>query len=256
MKIYFDNPLFDGQFLRALSHSYYGCADLGECWMTAGLIQDGDLEGWYNGWFKLADRVYASAVASRDAGHNVSARNAFLRASNYYRTASVHLYLIPVDPRAVTALGRQTESFVQAARLFTPTFNSVEIPFENTTLPGYLYLPADSKSPRPTLILTGGYDGTCEETIMETGFAGIQRGYNVLTFDGPGQGRVLFDQKIYMRPDWENVIKPVVDYTLKQPGIDPKRIALVGRSFGGYLAPARGFGRTSFGSLRYRRSGL
>ena len=40
-----------------------------------------------------------------------------------------------------------------------------------------------------------------------------------------------------MRPDWENVVGPVVDYALTRPEVDPERIALMGWSFGGYLAP-------------------
>lgn len=40
-----------------------------------------------------------------------------------------------------------------------------------------------------------------------------------------------------MRPDWENVVTPVIDYAVDQPEVDSDRIALVGWSFGGYLAP-------------------
>jgi pimeloyl-ACP methyl ester carboxylesterase len=40
-----------------------------------------------------------------------------------------------------------------------------------------------------------------------------------------------------MRPDWENVVRPVVDYAVTRREIDPNRIALIGRSWGGYLAP-------------------
>jgi dienelactone hydrolase len=39
-----------------------------------------------------------------------------------------------------------------------------------------------------------------------------------------------------MRPGWEHVVAPVVDYALTQPEVDAKRIALIGRSWGGYLA--------------------
>lgn len=52
-----------------------------------------------------------------------------------------------------------------------------------------------------------------------------------------GQGEVLLTQHLYFRPDWEAVITPVVDYALTRPEIDAKRIALMGRSRGGYLAP-------------------
>ena len=39
------------------------------------------------------------------------------------------------------------------------------------------------------------------------------------------------------RPDWEAVIGPVIDHALTLPEVDPARIALLGISFGGYLAP-------------------
>jgi pimeloyl-ACP methyl ester carboxylesterase len=67
--------------------------------------------------------------------------------------------------------------------------------------------------------------------------AAIRRGYNVLLFDGPGQGRNLIKDGIHLRPDWENVVRPVIDYALTRPEIDPDNIALEGWSFGGFLAP-------------------
>jgi pimeloyl-ACP methyl ester carboxylesterase len=57
-----------------------------------------------------------------------------------------------------------------------------------------------------------------------------------LLFDGPGQGRVLIQQGLPLRPDWENVVRPVVDYALNRPEVDPKRLALAGWSLGGYLS--------------------
>jgi pimeloyl-ACP methyl ester carboxylesterase len=67
--------------------------------------------------------------------------------------------------------------------------------------------------------------------------AAIQRGYNCLTFEGPGQGSAIRLQQLPFRPDWEHVVTPVVDYACTRSEIDPNRIALMGISFGGYLAP-------------------
>jgi pimeloyl-ACP methyl ester carboxylesterase len=67
--------------------------------------------------------------------------------------------------------------------------------------------------------------------------AALRRGYNVLTFYGPGQGLALLEQNLYFRPDWEAVVTPVVDFALTLPEVDPARIALVGISQGGYWAP-------------------
>ena len=51
----------------------------------------------------------------------------------------------------------------------------------------------------------------------------LRRGYNVLAIDGPGQGGALHLQKLVMRPDWEAVITPVVDYALARREIEPDR---------------------------------
>ncbi len=236
MKIYFDNPEFDGQFLRAIGYVPLG-AQVGEAWAIAAQIQPGDTTSWFNAWSSYADRLYELAVKSRAAGHWVSARNAFLRASNYYRTSFIFMFALPVDPRVVEAYDKQTEAFQNAAALFEPPIEILKIPYENATLPGYFIKPDASAVPRKTLLCTGGYDGTCEELFFIIAGGALERGYNVLTFDGPGQGGALVKQKMPMRADWEKVVTPVVDYLLTRPDVDSARIALYGGSFGGYLAP-------------------
>lgn len=66
---------------------------------------------------------------------------------------------------------------------------------------------------------------------------GQERGYHVLALDGPGQPAVLHRDGLAFRPDWENVIGPVLDFLTRDPGVDPARITLPGVSLGGYLAP-------------------
>jgi pimeloyl-ACP methyl ester carboxylesterase len=237
MKILFDDPFFDGQLLRALGYVYYGGADIGECLTTAQRITQGDADSWYTQWYRLAERVYAGAEGSLAAGHPVSAREAYLRSSNYFRTSYVILFGSPVDPRLVEAFNQQTEAFRKAAQLFSPAVEPIVIPYEETMLPGYFYRVDDSGQPRPTLIVIGGYDGTVEEGYFAGAASALRHGYQCLCFDGPGQGGALLKQHLYFRPDWENVVRPVVDYVLSRPEVDRKRIVLMGGSWGGYLAP-------------------
>jgi hypothetical protein len=49
------------------------------------------------------------------------------------------------------------------------------------------------------VILTGGYDGTAEELYFANCAAALAGGYNVLAFDGPGQGAALVQQGLVMR---------------------------------------------------------
>ncbi len=231
--IFFDDPLFEDFAVRALSLD--GCP-LGEVSTTASRIEDGDRDGWYREWTATADRVAAVGDESAKAGHTVSARDAYLRASSYYRTAYLPLYGSPVDARLVKAFDKETTAFQKAAALIRPPVEPVEIPYEGATLPGYFCQVDDSGQPHPTLVCTNGYDSTINEMYVAFA-AALPRGYNLLLFDGPGQGRPLIEQGLVFRPDWENVVTPVVDYALTRPEVNPEKVVLLGWSFGGYLAP-------------------
>jgi hypothetical protein len=231
------DELFEAQLVRAMGYAPYGAADIGECLATARRISGTDLDQWYDEWFATAQRVAESAEASAAAGHTESARSGFFRASNYFRTAGLFAMGSPLEPRLVRAHSLEVESFRRGAGLLERPPEIVAIPYGGHTLPGYLFPAGDRTERRPTLILTNGYDGTAEELYFTNGVAAVARGYNVLTFDGPGQGSMIIDEGVPFRPDWENVISPVVDFLLQQPGIDRARIALMGLSFGGYLAP-------------------
>lgn len=236
MQIYFDSPEFDAQLLRALSYTYYHGADIGECLSTAAKIKFKDFNSWYEQWYNLAERLNKQAQESLANDCLTSAKQGFLRASNYYRTATYFLCGSPVDPRVVTAYEKHQNAFAQAISLFSSPVESVNIPYENSFLPGYFYS-AEPHSTRPVLIINSGYDGTHQESYFTAGAAALSRGYHVLCFDGPGQGELLIKQKRYMRHDWEKVITPVVDYLLDRPDVDPTKMILLGTSWGGYLAP-------------------
>jgi alpha-beta hydrolase superfamily lysophospholipase len=143
----------------------------------------------------------------------------------------------PLDARLVTSNARQTEMFRRGAALLPLPPEILEIPYEGATLPGYFFRASDDGAPRATVILTGGYDGTCEELYFFNGAAALARGYNVLAFEGPGQGSALIQRGMKLRADWENVITPVVDHTVARADVDPRRVALIGLSLGGHLAP-------------------
>src|SRR5260370_24724120 len=102
-------------------------------------------------------------------------------------------------------------------------------------MPAYLFLADDSGYPRPTIIYNSGYDSTREEHYYAIAAAALRRGYNVLAFDGPGQGATLRDQQLVMRPDWEAVLTPVVDYALTRGEVAADKIVLFGYNLGGYL---------------------
>jgi esterase/lipase len=220
-----------------MGFSVYQGADIGECLVTAKQINNGDFESWYNQWHKIAVRIHAIADECNNKKHYESAKSAYLRASNYYRTAEFYLHGNPKDERINDASRKSRECFLNYANLHKPYIEPVQIPYENTKLPGYFYYPQDNqKKPRPTIIIQTGFDGTQEELYVYA-LEAVKRGYNALTFEGPGQGAVLREQHVPFRADWEHVITPVIDYLASRADVDINNIALYGLSYGGYLAP-------------------
>ncbi|MEQ8349141.1 MAG: alpha/beta fold hydrolase [Sneathiellaceae bacterium] len=233
----FDSIDFQQQFWRSLSAVWNGCADIGECFATAGRIADGDIDSWSAAWRATAERVQAGAAESRGRGHRVSARDGYLRATEYHRQA-IWFRRDDLDNADLQrGLADLRDCFGAAAALADAPAEQVEIPFEGGSLPGWLHRPDDSGAARPVLLVPGGYDSFAEEMYGMLGRGGVRRGYAVLTFDAPGQGTALIARRLYMRPDFETVVAPVIDWLAAQPGIDPARIVLCGFSFGGYLAP-------------------
>ena len=236
MRFLFDDESFSFETLRAAGFALYGGADLGEVLVTAAAITGGDEASWHRAWKATAERLRVTGEQALAAGHGVSAREALLRASNYYRAAEFFLRENPAaDPELTLMFTRSRETFMAAATLLDTPAEAISIRYEGTTLPGYLFLVDGSGTPRPTVIYTSGYDSTAEEAWFAVAAAALRRGYNVLAYDGPGQGAALREQHLVFRPDWEAVITPVVDYALTRPEIDAGKIVLFGYSLGGYL---------------------
>jgi pimeloyl-ACP methyl ester carboxylesterase len=237
MKFLYDDESFSFEALRAAGYAAYAGADLGEVLVTCRQIPEGDEEAWSAQWAATAARIERIGRDALAAGHRVSAREALLRASNYYRTADFYRRENPAaDAESARLAKASQQTFADAAALLDTPARAVRIPYEDTTLPGYLFLADDSGAPRPTVLFHGGYDSTLEEDYFALAAGALRRGYNVIAFDGPGQGSTLREQGLHFRPDWEAVVTPVVDFALTVPEVDAERLVLIGMSLGGYLA--------------------
>jgi pimeloyl-ACP methyl ester carboxylesterase len=233
----FSDPQFSFQALRTAGYTASGGADLGECLATCSRIDEGDVESWYSGWLATAAGAESLAAGYIAAGSPVNARECCFRASGYYRAAEFFLHVDPSDPRITATWRKSVETFLDAAALSDLPIIPVEIPAGDWYVPGYLCLADTSGDVRPMILVHSGFDGTKEELYFELGRYAVERGFDCLLFEGPGQGQVVREQGVRFRPDWEAAVTPVVDFVLDLPYADPGRIALVGYSMGGYLAP-------------------
>ena len=233
----FKDHCYSFEALRVPSCAVSGGADINECLQTAHNITEGDDESWYTEWHALATRVEKEAINSENGRYLSSAKSQFFRAANYYRAAEFFLHDDPNDPRIIPTWEKGVICFARGAQYNEYPIIPVKIPFEGTTLPGYLCLADKSGVKRSLVIVQTGFDGTKEELYFTSAFFALKRGYNCLLFEGPGQGEVLRKQRIPFRYNWETVITPVVDYALSQSVVDPNKIVLMGLSMGGYLVP-------------------
>lgn len=242
MKLHFDDQGFDGQLQRSVAKSDSGMANVGECLYIASQIMAGDRDSWHREWSAFAATLVQQADAALTAGHVVSARGCYLRACEYYRQA-FFWHRDDLDAAELqTGYAASVSAFRQALPLLDPPGRVLD-----GATPGYLLTPPGD-GPFPTILHIGGYDGTAEENVASAG-AALDRGWAFASLDGPGTGTPLYQRREPMRPDWENVVPGMVDLLVRQPDVDPGRIVLVGRSFGGLLAPRAASGEPRLAAM-------
>jgi alpha-beta hydrolase superfamily lysophospholipase len=225
---------FHFELLRVLATTRFYGADVAEVLSVAEKIKPGDFESWYQEFIGLAQHIHAGAVGSR---HPVSVRNALFRAATYYRAADFFLHGNPDDSRITEIWDKQTACFDRAISLMEIPGKRFEIEASEFKIPAILYKADKEDKPRPTLLMCNGYDGSQEEMLHFYGFAALERGFNVITFEGPGQPSVVRNQKIGFIAEWEKAVTPLVDYCQSLNGIDTENLVLLGCSLGGFLAP-------------------
>ncbi len=237
MRQFYDDEGLNFAVLLGLGFAYHGIADAGELLATIDRVPEGDRDAWVREWTATADRVREDADATEKRGHRVSARAKLLRASTYYDHASSASPGTSYTDKFTALWEQHRDCWDRAAALFDPPVDRVEIPYEDTKLAGYFFRPDTSGERRPTIILNNGSDGPVISQWSLGGHAAVDRGWNAITFDGPGQGAALHREKLYFRHDWEKVVTPVVDELVKRTDVDPGKIALQGVSQAGYWAP-------------------
>jgi alpha-beta hydrolase superfamily lysophospholipase len=246
----FRDELHEGFGTWPIAYIPYGGADFGEIQSIAEVIGDGDDNAYYDAWNAAAGRLSTEADAVLAKGHVARARALYLKASAFYCTSFHLLYGAPVDPRLTAAFGKEVAALDKGLALGPHPAAPLAVPFGQTQLPAY-FIPAEGfeTQVRPLIIFNNGYDCTITDTYFASAVAASRRGYHSLLFDGPGQGAMLYERGIPLRPDWDVVIKAVVDFAETLPLVDATRIALSGWSLGGHLAPRGASGEPRIAAL-------
>ncbi len=250
MSMLFRNALHEDFGSWPIAYIPYGGADFGEIRAVAEAVGDGDDAAFHAAWIAAGDRLKGEAETALSRGHKGSARELYLRASVFYATSYHPLYGAPVDARLLSAFRKQTDALEKGLALSAPAIEPLAIALGDTAMPGY-FIPAQGleHEVRPLVIFNNGYDCTVTDTYFASAVAASRRGYHSLLFDGPGQGAMLYEHNVPLRPDWDVVIRAVVDFAVNYPLVDPDRIALSGWSLGGLLAPRGAAGEPRIAAL-------
>ena len=227
----------DFDTLFAFGGTGYGSAEFGELARAVDQVNQAgaSYQTYYDTFRALAQRTAAQAEQGLAAGRRASARSGYLRAASYYDLCLYFILATTDRAQEASAYAAMQRCWQRASQLSDPPFEPVKIPYRGSWMPGYLLRPDTRAVRRPTVILNNGEDAQNVRMWAFGGAAALERGYNALIFEGPGQGSMLFERQIPFRPDWENVITPVVDYLRSRPEVDPARIVLNGSSLGGEL---------------------
>ncbi|GLU45196.1 S9 family peptidase [Allomuricauda sp. NBRC 101325] len=223
------------QVNRALSQAHYGGGEFAEIMEVAGKIDPDNRETFNVAWLAKGDEVYDLARDYEDKSHFVSARRTFLRAFNYLRTAEFFMKL--GDDRKLPTYIKARDAFLRAINYFDEKPIQIEVPFEDSFLPGYLFKPQGVENP-PVMIMFGGLDSLAEELYFGIGQHLNERGIALLAVDGPGQGAALRLNHIHSRHDFNVAGTAVLDYIIENLSdeVDVDRVGVGAVSMGGYMA--------------------
>jgi pimeloyl-ACP methyl ester carboxylesterase len=148
-----------------------------------------------------------------------------LHAAYYYRSAEFFMWAN--DPRKEPT----RDKFVQLALEWwgIQDRDRYTIPYEHDSgqafLSAYRFAPSQ---PKGTIVIFGGSD-SCIEEFFPPLMILVERGYDIVLFEGPGQGAVLAEQQLTMTREWHKPVKAVLDY------FDLDDVTLLGISMGGCL---------------------
>ncbi|KAG4438044.1 hypothetical protein IFR05_006458 [Cadophora sp. M221] len=218
---------FHFELVRDLSAAGYGSGEISEILIAATQITPGNFTTYHEAFITLANRVLASAEGIGSRKFPVSASDTLLRAATYLRSADFFLHGNQSDPRIISLWDQQIAAFDKAISLFPVPGKRVTIHAKNFTIPAVHFRASASAKKRPTVIIGGGCDSGQEELYAQMGQAALQRGWNVITYEGPGQASPRRYQGLGFILEWEQVVAPILDYLHKLPEVDNSAIALV-----------------------------
>lgn len=186
------------------------------------------------------DEFASVARGYEQAGDQATVRQAsinnWLTACVYYHLASLGMF---EDNEQRVGLYRAVErSYRKAAPRLPVPAEVVSYSFRGVPFTAYLRtprVPAGGANP-PVLLLLRGQDATREVELHTISEIMLQRGFATFAIDLAGQGESRL-HGLRMPDHLTESAGAAIDQLESRPGLDVRRLAILGQSFGGHLAP-------------------
>lgn len=191
-----------------------------------------DRDEWGRAWAAMA-RDWISKGNALESSDRKAAGEAYLMA---WRYAAFGAWPVATSPEKAASYKLSLEAFGKYRSMQELPIERIEIPFEGKQIAFYLQLPKAAQ-PLPAVIAISGLDSAKENMIERYSEAYIQNGFAFVAIDSPNCG----ENKVAADLQGERVYQAVLEYLLKRPEIDPKRIGVQGASQGGYWATKLAF---------------
>lgn len=188
-------------------------------------------DDWLTAWGRLGEEYEARGDEALANGYRITAGEHYWQAAISWHYGQFLWFHRPDERRQ--AQQRKVATYLKSAPLLSPPAERIDIDFEGTKIPSYLRLPMAGTAPFPCVVLIGGLESTKEESYHFEN-ACLRRGLATMAFDGPGQGEYHIQRPLV--GDFERYTSAVADHLLSRGDIDPARLAVIGRSLGGYYA--------------------
>ncbi len=230
-----ENFMWSQGMMIAIEMARWGCSSMSEVDRVGQRLKDkvGDNDAWGVEWEKEARRIEKMGDAAAAEGHHYTAGSHYLRASTYYFVGE---RFVQLGPKKTELYQSCLRCFRRGTQVRYPNIERVEVKYEGTTLPAwFMRAPVEGKA--PAVCFFDGLDSAKELSILFGGVELANRGIHTLAIDGPGQGEALRLQNIPSRHDYEVPAGAAYDYVAGRADVDPKRVAIMAFSMGGYYAP-------------------
>jgi dienelactone hydrolase len=198
---------------------------------------DAGTELLYASWKKVADRLIDLAEKDVAKGRMIGAGEKYYRASLY--TSQAERLQSPQWEGRAAEYQKSIDLLLKHVEIAGVPFERVEIPYEGSSLPGYLYTaPSKDGQPTPIMIQWNGFDST-KEMMYYSGYPQMlaERGISTLMVDTPGSGEALRMRGLTARHDTEAWASACIDWIETRPELDAKLVGITGWSLGGYYGP-------------------